>query len=379
MFPLVSTRRLLHSSLVVCFRSSPPAACSALCYIALMMMRRFVPLVLLLICLAAPARAAEPDALYPAIEPFRTGMLKVSPPHELYYELSGNPKGRPAILLHGGPGSSSSPDGRRLHNPRRWLIVQYDQRGCGKSRPLRELRDNDTPHLVQDIEALRQHLHLGQVQIVGGSWGSTLALAYAERYPQNVSSLVLRGVYLATAAEDDFFYYGGAGSFFPESFEQARDSLPHPERHDYPQQIVSVLQGTDPARRLKVARAWTDFETRLARPESTEEEVTKAISDKDVETVGLMEAYYIAHHCFLKEGQLLQDAGQLRAIPTVIIQGRLDFVCPPIAAYRLSQALPGARLVWVQRGGHSSRSPDVRAALVATIRSFDSAPLIDAR
>ena len=308
---------------------------------------------------------------YPPIEPFKTGYLRVSDLHEIHYELCGNPRGIPVMILHGGPGGGSYPDLRRYHDPARYLLVLHDQRGSGRSRPYCELRDNNTPALVEDIERLRKHLQLDQVNVFGGSWGSTLALAYAETYPEKVKSLVLRGVFTATKDEIDHFYHGGAGKFFPEVYAKLQDLVPNPERLDYPKQLLTMLQNDDPAVRRRASLGWASYELKLAGLEKSAAELAAVFKRWDPYDFSLIENHYMAHGCFLEEGQLLRDAPRIASIPTVIVHGRYDVICTPAIAYYLHQALPKSRLVFVESAGHTAGSPRMRSALVNAVKSLE--------
>ena len=330
-----------------------------------------------LVTLAAGAQAGEHaggDKLrdwYPPIEPFKTGYLKVSSLHEIHYELCGNPDGIPVLILHGGPGGGSYPDLRRYHDPAKHLIVLHDQRGSGRSRPYCELRDNNTPALVEDVERLRKHLKLGTVGVFGGSWGSTLALAYAETYPENVKSLVLRGVFTATKEEIDHFYHGGAGKFFPEVYAKLQDLVPNPERLDYPKQLLAMLQSNDPAARRRASLGWASYELKLAGLEKSDAELEAIFKRWDPYDFSLIENYYMANGCFLEEGQLLRDAPRIASIPTVIVHGRYDVICAPCVAYGLHQALPNSRLVIVESASHTAGAPRMRSALVNAVKSLE--------
>jgi proline iminopeptidase len=321
-----------------------------------------------------PVRAQAADAgpldLFPPIEPFETGYLKVSDVHEIYYELCGRRDGKPVMVLHGGPGGGCYPELRRYHDPEKYLIVLHDQRGAGRSRPHCELRENTTQNLVEDIERLRRHLKLGRVQVFGGSWGSTLGLAYAETYPDNVSALVLRGVFTATRQEIDHFYHGGVGLFFPEVYARLQSILPRPEQHDYPAQLLKLLRDDDPDVRRKTARAWAAYELRAAFLEISDEQVAQSLEEWDPYDFALIENYYMANACFLEEGQLLRDASKLSDVSVHIVQGRYDAVCPPVNAYRLHHALPDSRLKIMEASGHAGREPGTRAALLEITNSL---------
>ncbi len=309
--------------------------------------------------------------LYPDTEPFKTGYLKVSDVHEIYYELCGHPSGKPVMILHGGPGGGSYPELRRYHDPKKYLIVLHDQRGAGRSKPYCELRENNTQNLVEDVEKLRRHLKLGKVQIFGGSWGSTLGVAYTEAYPENVSALVIRGVFTATQRELDHFYHGGVSTHYPEVFAKLQSILPHPEEQNYPEQLLEMLRSDDPQLRRSTAHAWAAYEIRLSRLEISDAEVTKMLERWDPYDFALIENYYMANNCFLEEGRLLRDARKIQHVSTFIVQGRYDVICPPINAYRLHNALPNSRLIIVEASGHSAGDPRARTALIDITKSLE--------
>ncbi len=320
--------------------------------------------------LAAPSSAIDPLDWYPIPEPFETGYLRVSDIHEIYYELCGNPEGVPVLVLHGGPGGGSYPSLRRFHDPEKYLIVLHDQRGAGRSKPFCELKDNNTPALVGDIERLREHLKLGRCHVFGGSWGSTLALAYAEAYPDNIRSLVLRGVFTATAAEIDHFYHGGVATHFPEVYARFQEVIPKPDRHDYPRQLLAMLQSENTEVRRRASLAWARYEMKIVALERSDEEVEAAFLTWDPYDFSLIENHYMANGCFLEEGQLLRNAHKIASIPTVIVHGRYDVICTPKSAFRLHQALPKSELVFVESAGHGGGDPRMRAALVRATQSL---------
>lgn len=330
--------------------------------------------ILLLSAVCAPAGAQPGKQLfdyYPPIEPFRTGFLKVSDLHEIYYEISGNPLGHPVMVLHGGPGGGSYPSLRRYHHPEKYQIVLFDQRGAGKSKPYAELKDNTTGALVEDMEKLRKELKIEKMQLFGGSWGSTLALAYAEKYPERVDSMVLRGVFLARKQDIDYFYHGGTGQYFPDVYAKLKAHLPSPDKLNYPKQFLDLLRGEDESARDKVARAWAGYETKVAALETPDAEVESLLNGSDCYNFSLLENWYMANDCFLEEGQLLKDARKVEKIPTVIVHGRYDVICPPSQAYELHQALPGSELVLVESAGHSGSAIPMRSALIHAIRSLE--------
>jgi proline iminopeptidase len=313
----------------------------------------------------------EPNGLWPKLAPHRTGYLQVSPQHEIYYKLGGTPKGMAVMVLHGGPGAGCGPEYFRYFDPEKFHVVLHDQRGCGLSRPYGGLYENDTWHLVDDIEKLRRHLGLGKVLLFGGSWGSTLALAYAETYPGNVAGMILRGVFTASREEIDHFYHGGAGKFFPETYAALQKAIDRPQTHNYPEQFLAKLRSPDPLVREQAAWAWTRYESKLAFLNISDDEINKWLQGYNPFAFALLESHYMANRCFLEEGQLLKNAGRIAAVPTVIINGRYDVICPPHTAYRLHGKLAKSRLVIVDASGHSSSEAGIRAALLQAARDFE--------
>jgi proline iminopeptidase len=311
--------------------------------------------------------------LWPEIEPFETDYLKVSPIHELYYELCGNPDGKPVVVLHGGPGGGSSPLYRRFFNPEKFLIVQYDQRGSGKSRPYADIRENTTQHLVEDIETLRQHLNLDKVLIFGGSWGSTLGIAYGETYPESVSGMILRGIFTGAQDEIDHFYHGGVRPFFPETYETLEMSVEESERKSIHRALLKRVESDDPAVRDKYAMIWAKYEYKVGML-YTDDEIMAEVEQTDPEVFlafAVMENYYMANGCFLEEGQLLREAGKIADIPIVLVNGRYDMICPPINAYRLHKLLPKSKLVIAEEAGHWLGDRPVERALLEAVQTFE--------
>lgn len=313
------------------------------------------------------------DAIFPPIEPISTGMLDVDGRHSLYWEVSGNPDGVPAVFLHGGPGAGSSPMHRRFFDPQHYKIVVFDQRGAGRSRPLGETTDNTTAHLVADTEALRVHLGIERWHVFGGSWGSTLALAYAQAHPDRVLSLVLRGIFLMRRSEIDWFLYG-MRRIFPEAWERFAGFLPAEERDDLLENYYRRLIDPHPGVHMPAARAWSMYEgacsTLLPNPE------TVAAAGEDSHALGLarLEAHYFRNNLFDPEDALLRGVDRLRGIPSVIVQGRYDIVCPIETADALRLAWPEARYVVVPNAGHSAMEPGVRAALLDATQRFRAIP-----
>jgi proline iminopeptidase len=316
---------------------------------------------------------SRPNTPYPAIRPFQKGHLRVSPLHELYYEQCGNPQGKPAVFLHGGPGGGTNPGMRRFFDPERYRIVLFDQRGCGASRPHAELRDNTTWELVSDIEALRTHLGIERWLVFGGSWGSTLALAYAQRYPERVTELVLRGIFLLRRSELEWFYQNplGAGSVFPDLWEQYVAPIPQDERSDMMQAYYRRLTSQDPNVRATAARAWSSWEGATSFLRINPGFVAKFEQPEFAAAFARIEAHYFVNGGFLQhDDQLLRDAPRIRHIPGVIIQGRYDMVCPLRSAWDLHRAWPEADFRIVPDAGHSAHENGITRELVAATDRF---------
>lgn len=314
--------------------------------------------------------------LWPHIEPFQTGHLKVSEIHSIYYELCGNPRGKSVFVLHGGPGGMCYPYMRRFFNPEKFLIVLHDQRGCGKSTPFAELRENTTQHLVEDIEKLRHHLDLDNIILFGGSWGTTLALAYGETYPDHVSGMVLRGVFTATKEEMDHYYRGGVSTFFPETYDKLKAILPDQDMTLSPQTLFELIQKGDWEQREKYSTAWWNYEGKISRIEAIDEDAEKLWAQSDtlkylIFDLALIENYYMANKCFLEEGQLLTNTDKIRKIPITIVNGRYDMICPPINAYRLHNMLPKSRLIVAEMAGHSMSQKPIAKALLKAMVAFE--------
>ena len=305
-------------------------------------------------------------SLYPAITPYESGFLRVSPTHELYWEQSGNPKGKPVVFLHGGPGGGTDPKHRRFFDPRRYRIVLFDQRGCGRSRPHASIERNTTWDLVEDIESIRRRLGIERWMVFGGSWGATLALIYAETHPKRVTELVLRGVFLMTQRELDWFYGGGAGVFWPELWEEFQRPIPEEERGDMIAAYHRRLMSGDLARQTECARVWTRWEGATATLRTDETRSAGFAAASYARAFARIECHYFKNKGFLAEdGQILRDAGRIRDIPGVIVQGRYDMICPPLSAFELHRAWPGSELRMVGDAGHALSEPGVTAELVS--------------
>ena len=309
--------------------------------------------------------------LYPDIEPYRTGMLAVDDRHTLYFEESGNPEGKPVVVLHGGPGAGTNAKMRQFHDPAAYRIILFDQRGSGHSTPHADLVDNTTWDLVADIEKLRAHLGIPRWQVFGGSWGSTLALAYAETHPERVSELVLRGIFMLRRWELQWFYQSGAHRLFPEAWQAYRDHIPEAERGDFIAAYHARLISDDEQVRLAAARTWSVWEgatsTLVPEPASidTFENPHFALSFARIEN-----HYFVNKGFFEVDDQLLRDAHRIRHIPGVIVHGRYDVVCPVQNAWDLHQVWPEARLVITPQSGHSAFEAENAAALVAATDAF---------
>ncbi len=311
--------------------------------------------------------------LYPEIQPNETGMLDVGNGQSLYWELSGNPNGKPVVFLHGGPGGGSSPDHRRQFNPDKYKILVFDQRGCGKSTPYADLSHNTTWDLVEDIEKLRTQVSkVDKWQVFGGSWGSTLSLAYAITYPERVTELVLRGIFLFDQYEIDWMYKeGGASQVYPDKFDEFIAVIPEDERDDLVEAYRKRLTGDDKAEQLRAAQAWSKWEGDIVTLLPSPETVEHFTSPEVAVAVARIENHYMANNGWLKERQLLRSAAEkLRGIPGVIVQGRHDTCTPPIAAWKLKQAWPEVELNIIPDAGHLFNEPGNLDALVRATDKF---------
>ena len=309
--------------------------------------------------------------LYPPIEPFHTGSLKVSDLHTLYFEEVGSAKGVKAVFLHGGPGGGLDHDYRRYFDPARWRVVLFDQRGCGRSTPHAELRENTIQDLVADIDRLREHLHIDRWFVFGGSWGSTLALAYAEAHPDRCLGLILRGIFLLRRKELLWFYQEGASWLFPEAWEEYLAPIPEEERGDMMAAYYKRLTSPDPAVRLRAARAWSIWEGSTSKLRPDPRLIERFAGDTFAEAFARIECHYFVNGAFLKsDTQLLDDVPRIAHLPGVIVQGRYDVVCPARSAYELYRRWPKSRLVMVGDAGHSISEPGIVDALVQATDDF---------
>lgn len=307
--------------------------------------------------------------LYPEITPYRSGHLNVSDLHQIYYEVCGNPEGRPVVFLHGGPGSGCNPNQRRFFDPAYYQIILLDQRGCGRSLPLGEVRDNTTDALVNDIDALRVHLGVDRWLVFGGSWGSTLGLNYALRFPQRIVGLILRGIFLSRPQELQWFL-GDAAQFFPEAWRTLLDGLPEDEQHEVLQAYAKRIFSEDSSINLPAACRWNDYESSIMSLRPPTNTNTVPVDARIQIARARVQIHYILHGCFVSDRDMLAEAAKLTAIPTWIVQGRYDMVCPPKTAWQLKQAMPHAHFEMVPDAGHSAMEPGTCQTLLAATETF---------
>ena len=311
--------------------------------------------------------------LYDEIEPFDRGRLRVSAVHELYYEQCGNPKGRPVVFLHGGPGAGLVPDYRRFFDPQAYRVILFDQRGSGRSVPHASLDDNTTWHLVADIEQLREHLGVDQWLVFGGSWGSTLALAYAETHPERVSGLVLRGIFLGRQNEARWFYEDsqGASAIFPDNWEDFLRVIPEAERGDMIGAYYRRLTSNDESTREEAARTWSIWESSALRLLPDQELIDEFSEPEKAVALARIECHYFTNNCFFEtDNYLLEHVDRIRHIPAVIVHGRYDIICPLLSAWELHRAWPEATLNIIPDAGHATSEPGITDALVRATDGF---------
>ena len=310
-------------------------------------------------------------SLYPAIEPFRSGWLDVGDGHEIYFEESGNPDGKACVFVHGGPGGGSSPEARQFFDPERYRIVVFDQRGCGQSRPHASLEANTTWHLVADMERLRDELGIERWLVFGGSWGSTLALAYAQTHPDRVTELVLRGIFLLRPQEIHWFYQEGASALYPDSWEAYLAPIPKEEHDDLLNAFHRRLTCDDETMRLAAARAWSVWEASASFLIQNQDFMDKLDAPDAALAMARIECHYFVNGGFFESpNQLLENIDRIRHIPAIIVQGRYDVVCPAVTAWDLHRAWPEADFQLIQDAGHSAFDRANAQALVAATDSF---------
>ena len=319
-----------------------------------------------------PLDSAQRTEIFPHLEPSVSGRLALDPVHEMYWEVSGNPQGVPVLFLHGGPGAGASPSHRRFFDPEFYRIIIFDQRGSSRSTPLGETRDNTTQHLIADIERLREHLQVEKWIIFGGSWGSTLALAYAQAHPQCCSALVLRGIFLSRQSEIDWFLYG-MRAFFPEAWDEFSGFVPEQERQDLLSAYARRLDDPDPQVRIEAARRWGTYEGSCSTLLANTSTVAHYADDRVALGLARIEAHYFANDSFLEQDQLISGIDRIRDLPCTIVQGRYDMVCPIGTANELHHAWPEAEYIVVPDAGHSAWEPGISAQLVATMERLKNA------
>ncbi|KAL1675866.1 Alpha/Beta hydrolase protein [Schizophyllum commune] len=310
--------------------------------------------------------------MYPPIEPYESGKLKVSDRHTLHYEVCGNQNGNPVVFLHGGPGGGFDPQDRSFFNPEKYKIILLDQRGSGKSTPHASLEENTTWDLVKDIEKLREELKIDKWHVFGGSWGSTLSLAYAQTHPERVKTLVLRGIFTLRKSELHFFYQNGASHLFPEAWDEFLAPIPEEERGDMVLAYHAQLNSVDPDVRTRAAKAWSKWEMATSRLYVSPEYIARAEADEFALAFARIENHYFINNGFMRDGQLLekQEIDKIRHIPTVVVQGRYDVVCPATTAWALKKVFPEIELHIVPDAGHSAREPGIAKLLVEATNKF---------
>lgn len=309
--------------------------------------------------------------LFPPIEPYNHGWLSVGDGHEIYYEESGNPSGKPCLFVHGGPGGGASPAARQFFDPDKYRIVLFDQRGCGRSKPHASIEANTTWHLINDIELIRETLGIDRWLVFGGSWGSTLSLAYAQSHPERVTELVLRGIFLLRAQELQWFYQHGASELYPDAWQHYLAPIPDAERHDLISAFHSRLTSEDPEVRLSAARAWSVWEASTSFLIQNEDFMAQLDEPEAALAMARIECHYFVNGGFFESpNQLLGAVDKIRHIPCVIVQGRYDVVCPPTTAWDLHRAWPEADFKLIANAGHSAFDPANAAALIEATNRF---------
>ena len=311
--------------------------------------------------------------LFPNIEPFNAFHLPVSDLHTIYVEESGNKNGKPVIFLHGGPGGGVDPKYRRYFNPDKWRIIMFDQRGCGKSTPFAELKENTTWDLVDDIEKIRNHLSIDNWVVFGGSWGSTLSLAYSQTYPNSCKGLILRGIFLVRKKEIDWFYQDGANNIFPDRWESFLEPIPVEKRDNLMQAYYEILTGDDHSKKIEAAKAWSTWEGSTVRLMQDENFISDFSDEKFAEAFARIECHYFMNNCwFNSNNHLIENVDKIRHIPGVIIHGRYDIICPVVQAWDLHQAWPEADLHIIPDAGHSIFEEGIKDKILEYTEKFSS-------
>ncbi|MEY8673615.1 prolyl aminopeptidase [Francisella philomiragia] len=308
--------------------------------------------------------------LYPEIEPYNQEFLKVSDIHTIYFEECGNPNGKPALFIHGGPGGGIQPSYRQYFNPDKYRVILVDQRGCGKSTPFAELRENTTQNLIEDFEKIRKKLNIDKWMLFGGSWGSTLGLAYAQAYPEVVTELVLRGIFLGREKELSWLYQHGASMVFPDMWEKYIEPIPVEQRKDFISAYHSILTGDDEKLKQQAAVAWSVWEASTSKLFVDKKSIDRYGEDKFSLAFARIECHYFKNKLFIEEAQLLNEAYKIKDIPGVIVQGRYDMVCPAVSAWDLHKVWSKAELDIIADAGHSISEPGILEALVRATDKF---------
>ncbi|APC96984.1 prolyl aminopeptidase [Francisella frigiditurris] len=308
--------------------------------------------------------------MYPQIEPYNSQFLKVSDIHTIYFEECGNPNGKPALFIHGGPGGGIQPSYRQYFNPKKYRIILVDQRGCGKSTPFAELKENTTQHLIEDFEMIRKKLKIDKWMIFGGSWGSTLGLAYAQTYPEFVTELVLRGIFLGRKKEINWLYQHGASEVFPDMWEKYIKPIPVEQRKDFISAYHSILTGGDEKLKQEAAIAWSVWEASTSKLFIDRKSIDRYGENKFSLAFARIECHFFKNGLFIEEAQLLKYAYKIKNVPGVIVQGRYDMVCPAASAWDLHKAWPTAKLEIIPDAGHSISELGIVEALVKATDSF---------
>jgi proline iminopeptidase len=302
--------------------------------------------------------------LFPEIKPYKRHQLKVSDIHELYVDEAGNPNGLPVLFVHGGPGSACDASSRRFYDPSKYRIITFDQRGCGRSTPHSSLEENTTQDLIEDIEKIRQYLEVEQFVLFGGSWGSTLSLLYAQRYPQHVHAMVLRGIFLCRQVDLDWLYRDGANRIFPDNWDEFQRAIPESERGDLVEAYYKRLTGEDELARMAAAKAWSAWEGNCSKLRPSAEAMAKFTKPHNAMALSRIETHYFMNKGFIEENQILKNMDAVKDIPGTIIHGRYDIVCPLDNAYLLHHHWPASELHIVRDAGHSASEPGNVDALI---------------
>jgi len=302
--------------------------------------------------------------LFPEIKPYKRHQLKVSEIHELYVDEAGNPDGLPVLFVHGGPGSACDASSRRFYDPSNYRIITFDQRGCGRSTPHSSLEENTTKDLIEDIEKIRQYLAVEQFVLFGGSWGSTLSLLYAQRYPQHVHAMVLRGIFLCRQVDLDWLYRDGANRIFPDNWDEFQRAIPEAERGDLVEAYYNRLTGEDELARMAAAKAWSAWEGNCSKLRPSAEAMAKFTKPHNAMALSRIETHYFMNKGFIEENQILRNMDAIKDIPGTIVHGRYDMVCPLDNAYLLHHHWPASELHIVRDAGHSASEPGNVDALI---------------